>query len=324
MDVRQERQARQAQVRGDADPVRQWRVHLGAHKTATTHLQETLSAARIGLAERGVDFVPTLQVLRRQRFAEALGQRRPIARVPILGPVHMRDAIEATVAPVRAGPDVVVVSEENILGVPRHILTRSFYPEASQRIGRLASLGLEADLRLFLSIRSQDRLLPSAYAEMLKYGLPPAGGFEDIRARLLAEPPSWFDLVARIRAAAPDVPLRVWRQEDYRANARAVMETLCGRPLGPLPDLPDPARTRSPSAAAIAAAEALPPELAHGERLARVREIYAVVAPSDARFQPFDAGERRRLRAAYAADLERIARVFPDVMMAFDSRELAA
>jgi hypothetical protein len=307
-----------------AHPVRQWRIHIGAHKTATTHLQETLAAVRGGLAVRGVDFVPTLSVLRAQRFAEALGQRRPLARLPILGPAHMCDAIEATLTPVRIGPEVVVLSEENALGLPRHVLTRGFYPEAAQRIGRLASLGLRAELRLFLSIRSPDRLLPSAYAEALKFAPPPPGGFAAIRERLLAAPPSWFDLVARLRAAAPEVPLRVWRQEDYRANDKAIMEILCGRPLGPLPDLPDPARTRSPSAAAITGAEALPADLSADERLARVREIYAVVEPGGARFQPFDAAERKRLRAGYEADLERISRLFPDVLMAFAPQELAA
>ena len=134
----------------------------------------------------------------------------------------MRDAIEATVEPVRIGPDVVVLSEENVIGHPRDILATPFYPQAAQRVGRLASLGLEADLRLFLSIRSYDRLLPSAYAEALKHAGPPPGGFAAVRARLLAEPPSWFDLVSRIRVAAPNVPLRIWRQDRTAATAIAL------------------------------------------------------------------------------------------------------
>jgi hypothetical protein len=305
-------------------PVRQWRIHVGAHKTATTHLQETLTLVRDRLAAGGIDFVPTRPLMRKQHFAEVLFQRRPIARLPIFGPAHMRDAIETRVEPMRIGPDVVVLSEENILGLPRHILATPFYPQVDQRIGRLASLGFRADLRLFLSIRSYDTLVPSAYAEALKHDPPPPGGFAAVRARCLAAPPSWFDLVARLRAAAPGIPLLIWRQEDYRANDRAIMEVLCGRPLGPLPSIPDPVRTRSPSAAAIVAAEALPTTLSYEERLARVREIYATVEPGQARFQPFDEAERRGLRARYDADLERIARVFPDMLMVFDSRELAA
>jgi hypothetical protein len=143
-------------------------------------------------------------------------------------------------------------------------------------------------------------------------------------AALLARASGWFDLVSRIRAAAPGIPLRIWRQEDYRGNARAIMEAVCGRALGPLPEISDPAWTRSPSAGAVAAAEALPRDLPQPERLARVRAIFAAAEPGADPFRPFGAAERQRLRARYEADLERIARVHPGVLMRFEPRELVA
>jgi hypothetical protein len=304
-------------------PVRQWRIHVGAHKTATTHLQETLTRVRDGLAARGVDFIPN-PLVREHGLARRLWERRPIARLPFVGPAHMRDAIEATVEPLRRGPGVVVLSEENILGRPEHIFAEPFYPQAGQTLGRLASLAGRADLVLFLSVRGYDSFLPSAYAERLKHSPPPAGGFEGMRARLVARPPSWHDLVQRIRAAAPTARLRIWRQEDYRANDAAIMETVCGCPLPPLPEISDPTWTRSPSASAIAAAERVPADLGYEERLARIRDLYAGSEPDGDRFRPVSAGERQRLRDAYAADLERIARDLPDAIMTFGPRELAA
>jgi hypothetical protein len=304
-------------------PVRQWRIHLGAHKTATTHLQETLTAVRSELAARGIDFIPN-QLVRRQKLARTLWRSRPVARLPIVGPARMREAIETTVAPLRLGPATVVLSEENIVGVPEQILTVPFYPQAALSVARLASLGPKADLVFFLSIRSYDTLLPSAYAEALKHAPAPAGGFARIKARLLAAPPSWYDLVARLRAAAPGVPLRIWRQEDYRANAREIMETVCGCELGPLPELSDPSWTRSPSATAIAEVERLPAALPREDWVARVRAIYAAAAPGEDRFRPFDQAEQRRLRADYEADLARIAQAFPDMLMRFPPKELAA
>jgi hypothetical protein len=304
-------------------PVRQWRIHLGAHKTATTHFQETLTAVRSDLVERGVDFIPN-QLVRRRKLAQTLWQRRPIARLPIVGTAHMRDAIEAAVAPLRIGPEVVVLSEENIVGVPEHILAVPFYPQVAVNVARLASLASRAEVMFFLSIRGYDTLLPSAYVETLKHAPPPPGGFEGARARLIAEPPSWFDLVSRIRAAAPEIPLRIWRQEDYRANAREIMEAVCGCALGPLPEISDPTWTRSPSASAIAAAEALPADLPRPEWQARVREIFAAAEPGADRFRPFGPAERQRLRADYEADLDRIAQVYPEVMMRFAPKELAA
>lgn len=304
-------------------PVRQWRIHVGAHKTATTHLQETLTLVRDSLAARGVDFIPN-PLVRETGLALRLWERRPLARLPFVGPAHMRDAIGATVEPLRLGPDVVVLSEENVLGRPQQIFSEPFYPQVGQTIGRLASLAGRAELVLFLSIRSYDTFLPSAYAEHLKHSAPPPGGFEAMRERLVARPPSWADLVRRIRAAAPTARLRIWRQEDYRANDAAIMAEVCGCPLPPLPEISDPTWTRSPSATAIAAAERVPADLPYDARLARVRGLYAEAEPEGDRFRPFSASERQRLRAAYAGDLERIARDHPDAIMAFDPHELAA
>jgi hypothetical protein len=302
-------------------PVRRWRIHIGAHKTATTHLQETLTALRPALAAQGVDYIPN-SLVRGRKLAPNLWRRRPITRLPIIGPARMREALEAVLEPLRLGPSTVAISEENILGVPHQLLATPIYGHAALHVARLASLGQRAEIEIFLSIRSYDMLLPSAYAESLKHAPPGVGGFEALRARLLAAPPSWFDLVSRIRAAAPEVPLRIWRQEDYRANAHAIMQAFCGCEIGVLPEISDPTWTRSPSAEGIAAAEALPHTLTRAERDARVRAIFA--SPSGERYQPFTPEERRHLRAAYDADLERIAASFPDLLMRFAPRELAA
>lgn len=304
-------------------PVRSWRIHIGAHKTATTHLQETLTLMRPDLVARGIDYLPN-PLLRAQKLSWTLWRRRPIARLPLIGPAHMRDAIESTLDPLRLGPEIVALSEENILGVPHQILEPTFYPQADQSLARLSSLGLRAEMELFLSIRSYDALLPSAYVESLKHGTAPKGGFASVKERLLAVPPSWYDLVTRIRAAVPGVPLRIWRQEDYRANAPAIMEAFCGCPLGQLPEVSDPTWTRSPSATAVAEAERLPADLSRLDRLARVQEIFGASEPDGDRFSPFSEVERRQLRARYDADLGRIAAAWPDAMMYFPGKAAAA
>ena len=161
-------------------------------------------------------------------------------------------------------------------------------------------------MTLFLSIRSFDTQLPSAYVQELRYMPPIAGGFDNVKRRVLKRPPSWFELVRRIRAAAPGIPLRVWRQEDYRAEHR-------GDPRGADRDSAssgrcrrsaDPAWTKSPSLEAIRAVEALP-AMPEPERRERARAIFGADAGEGPRFQPFDrrgargpaGGLRRRPRA---------------------------
>ena len=208
--------------------------------------------------------------------------------------------------------------------MPEHILAVPFYPQVEPDVGRLASLGGRADLRALPvdpQLRHADALGLCRGAEACAAAAGRLRG--GARRGCLAAPPSWFDLVARHPRRGARAAARIWRQEDYRANARAIMEALCGCPLGPLPEIADPTWTRSPSAAAIAAAEALPPDLPRAERLARVREIFAAAEPGEDRFRPFAPAERRGcapLRGRPRAHR----RVYPDMLMRFEPRELAA
>jgi hypothetical protein len=297
-------------------PITSWRIHIGAHKTATTHLQETLAAMRPELVARGVDFIP-LADLRRAGFAKAFGRRRAWNRVPPLRGPMVRRMAGRYLDPLRAGPATLVLSEEKLIGGSQLIFADPIYPGMHRIIRLLATLGRQADLTLFLAIRSFDTQLPSAYVQELRYMPPIGGGFDNIKRRVLRHPPSWFELVRRIRAAAPGVPLRVWRQEDYRGNTAAILGALTG--IGALPALPevaDPAWTKSPGLEAIRAVEALPP-MPETERRERARAIFAAAGGEGGRFRPFEPEERAMLQAGYAADLERIAALDPKILLRF-------
>ncbi len=296
-------------------PIQTWRIHLGADKTATTHVQEILALMRPQLAARGIDFLPN-DLVRKSGLAKALGARRASTRLPLVRGRVVRGLMARHLDPLRAGPGAIVLSEEKFLGGSQHVFADPLYPQAGRIARLLASLAGRAEVVFFLSIRSFEQQLPSAYVQELKFLPPLEGGFENIKARVLARPPSWFDLVRRIRAAAPEIPLRIWRQEDYRANAGAILAALCGREIGPLPAIEDPPWTKSPDLAAIREAEALPPDMPRDDRRIRALEIFAD-SGAGARFEPFAEEERRRLQAAYAADLERIAALDPGMLMRF-------
>lgn len=298
-------------------PVREWRIHLGAHKTATTHLQETLEAMRSGLSEDGVDFIANRD-LRKQGLARSLlkpGLAQ--AYVPLLRRSAMQRVLAQDLAPLRSGAPTVVLSEENLLGSVRRVFSGAIYPRAEISVAMLANLAREAQLTFFLSIRSFDKFLPSAYAEALKWGPPPEGGFDGVRRAAAASRPSWFGFFERLRIAADGVPIRIWRQEDYRDHKTEILGAVCGCAIHTLPELPDPVWTSSPSAQAIARAEALPDTLAGRARWRAVKAAYATTAPDQPPFAPFSRTEQDTLHAAYETDLERIERRAPGSLMQF-------
>jgi hypothetical protein len=300
-------------------PVTTWRIHIGAHKTATTHVQEILALMRPQLVARGVDFVPN-HIVRQSGLAKALFARRLATRLPGLRGRTVAALMAEYLDPLRdpAAPAAMVLSEEKLLGGSRQVFSDPAYPQIERIIPMLASLGARAagraEVTLFLSIRSLDGQMPSAYVQELKFAPPIEGGFSNVKARVLARPPSWLELVRRIRAAAPAVPLRVWRQEDYRREPLAILTALCGRDPGPLPAMEDPYWTKSPDLAAIRAAEALPADMPRAARRAEVLEIFRASGDGE-RFDPFTAAEKALLRAAYARDLERIAAMDPGILI---------
>ncbi len=301
-------------------PVRKWRVHLGAHKTASSHIQEVLLLLRESQLERGVDVLPHRPV-RESGLASALVARRSqlVARLPLprLRALETRRIVDRYVAPLRRGPDTVVLSEEKLLGDTQHIFSEPPYPAIEKVVPLLAALGRAADLTLFFTVRAFDRHLPSAYAQELRFRPPGPGGFEAIRKRVIARPPSWYEMVRRIRACAPGVPLRVWRYEDYRDNARTILSLLCGNDVGPIPKVEDPFWTASPGIEAIREAEQLSTDLGPAERRLRVLDIWKNADPRSPRFLPFAPDEVAMLRAAYERDLERIHALDPSILVRF-------
>ncbi|MGM0583461.1 MAG: hypothetical protein ACQEUZ_02255 [Pseudomonadota bacterium] len=290
-------------------PIREWRIHVGAHKTATTHFQDALAARREALRALGVDFLPRDAVRGARPLPSAASRRFRLEWPPRRDPGR-------TLARLRSGPDRIALSEENILGVSGDLLSWPFYPRLARRLRPFDSLADGAELTLFLSVRGFEGLLPSAYAQALRTR-PVPGGFGPIAAAALDSPPSWLELVRRIAAAAPRARLRVWRFEDYLTREQEILSRFCGVAAPPADRLPPPDFTRTPSARAVARIEALSPLLPRALHKIAARRIIASDG-SDEKFSPFSPSQRSLLREACEEDLARLQRELPGVLMTVD------
>ena len=271
--------------------LREWRVHIGAHKTATTHFQRLLAEAGPLVRDSGgaVLLEDTLRGPARsaKRGRSGLRGLRHRLRLRFRTPARIRAA---------AGDSrFVVASEEDILGYVPDLLQKDFYPDL-RGIDLVRRTARGARLDLFVSIRSYDTLLTSALFEMLK-AIPDARAhWEAGVARLLAECSGWPGLMARIGQRAPEARLHFWCMESYTRDPGAVLRQFTGVDMPDLPPSPPPSRTRAPALSALDEVAALDPSLAGAERIERVRAIYkrhpagpedppavsALLAPADA------------------------------------------
>jgi hypothetical protein len=271
---------------------RRWRLHLGAHKTATTHIQRACAALDLDAGLLANDEATPLRIpdmrLRAlpARLSPALRRREVLGRLSAMGRLrgHM------------------ILSNEDWIGHGEAGLEPGLYPRAGARVRSLVrGLARDGELEVFLSVRSPDTFLPSVYAQVLRFHPYPTD-FAPIRERALARPPDWAGLVGRILRAAGDVPVRVWPYEAYRSNALSVLRAITGLPIDAVPEIEDPPETRTPSAEAVRRAEALSHVTAYAERIPAVARLYAETPGP--KFMPFSEDESAALRDAYAAQLQ--------------------
>jgi hypothetical protein len=175
--------------------------HIGANCTEGDRLLKSLLKNADSFAEQGIK-VPgpsKYRRLLRETIQNLAGRNpEPDTRDILLDAILDDESAER-----------LVFSNADFICVPHRIFEGgSFYGLAEFKVASLARLFPEDELELFLALRNPATFIPAAYAlsnapspEAFLKGVDPAG----VR---------WSDLVARLRAAVPGVPLTVWCNED--------------------------------------------------------------------------------------------------------------
>ena len=288
-------------------------VHIGLHRTATTNLQNTLALVRDELREHGIDY-PTLEMLRKNRLVDRYFKQRK-GLTAFLPDAYYRWKFLHNLNKTLTGLPTLVFSEEQWVGEVRDILHQPCYPNLSDRIARLMRFIGKKDVTLFLSLREYSSIYSSAYSQSLrqaeKYTKKDLPG---LFRNAAVSPPSWVDLVRRVKAAAPGVPLRIWTFEDYIRNPKPILETYTGVALPSWPKLDAPESTRGLSLETIHEILEIPNDLSKKERYAIILKIIAKDRGTT-KFDPFTTDEKLTLKNQYAADLETIERESPGIFI---------
>ena len=184
--------------------------HIGAHKTATSHLQRSLREASDCLADAGVRYYgPTYFRLPGRSIQRLFGL------VP-LKETDQRRSPQDQLALMRKDGHRLVLSEENYTGVlnsPRRREVKMRYPYAAHRMNALAQAMDIEGLEVFLGIRHPARYLNSAYGQQLLGGRLMT--FERYRKINPLSSVNWLSLAKRLNRAKGIKRLTVWRYEDY-------------------------------------------------------------------------------------------------------------
>jgi hypothetical protein len=210
------------------------RLHLGAHKTATTHVQQTLFQNCAKLAEAGVHYIELNRL--REIFT------RPFFRVfrGSAGPPHpssvqmlrtaIRNELERAEAERNRQFHTLVISDENIMGdIPLLARTGRLYGDRSKRLRLVKAIFRGCPITVALTIRNYNDLYPSLYGQLIKQGQSVSYG--DFLQKLDFENNSWHAIVADLSHIFGRDRIRLFRYEDYPGNMEVLIESIVGRRL---------------------------------------------------------------------------------------------
>ncbi|SMX39735.1 hypothetical protein [Octadecabacter ascidiaceicola] len=202
-------------------------LHIGAHKTASTHLQKVLKHNRKLLIDEGfAAYGPWYLRLKGRSLHSMFGLKGSGSAIP-------RRNAQDQLAFLAKGASRLVFSEENFVGVlrgPEGRVSFPLYSTASEKIEEFVEAVAPVKVELFLAVRNPAAFMASAYSQTLFGGA--YIGPRTFRARNDWRQVDWADYVIRLRAIPGVGEIYVWRQEDYDATLRLIMRKMLRWKMG--------------------------------------------------------------------------------------------
>lgn len=289
-------------------------LHGGFHKTATTYLQRLLEDNEDRLGAQSIYVVPHLKLRKHITFPSQLDAYKAlkIHRRTRFSEEELQGFQDAFFKePLAARPARMILSDENLPGLPAHCVTtgklyehrRAFFKAFARRMPLPIS-------DAFFAVRNYADFFASSYVEYLRAATTTTRGHMDtpevMRRRLFAGLPNWGHVFDDFEAAFPGVRIHIWRFEDFRALTPRILAALCGDGIDVTNLAPPKDRNARPSASARAVEElVLMSELegaaAMAEHAKTVQDMYPQSDDYE-RFDPWTPQERAHLTALYDRD----------------------
>ena len=195
-------------------------IYVGPHKTASRHMASILSNNAHLLEAQGTLFYASTRTALRHINS---------ALKAIAGGGDKAEAIGLLMHSLTRGEDIkkLLLVNPNIVGSVTHPFGKElFYPRTTGLIHQLQTLFGDNQMQLFSSTRNPASFLPSCYAQSLLSAS--FGSYTDFLKDMNPSSLRWSAFLQRLRGKRMDIPLTVWRYEDYPLIWRDVAQAFSG------------------------------------------------------------------------------------------------
>lgn len=276
-------------------------LHLGAHKTASTHLARTLMHNNSMLKQYGI-YSPKKIEIRASitNYANPSKKRADVTD----------EERDLRIAKAGHGQARIIVPDENIIGAPRNVFEKGiFYPAGARRLRRLLRYLTGYQVELFLTIRDPATFIPSCYCETVRN----RGyiDFDQYMGNCNMEDVIWSNFIERLLSIVPQkTTLSVWCYEDYLHKADDIIKIIAGLPGSNDANFDKISEVVRPGLSQRALDEIKAQDEMHGLVVPKKeREMIHKAFPKSPTFpgpQIFDDVTRNRLSRQYVEDVERL------------------
>ncbi len=273
-------------------------IHAGAHKTATTHLQNRLLENENLFAKGGCSYLGPEKI--REEFGtlwKALGRK------------EKNQQQKRKLADLAAGQPRLLISEENIIGGFKDLMNgpnrEMIYPKAIERLTRLAQLVAPNPLHIAMAVREPCSYYVSVYNQLLMSGRFQT--WERFSKGLDPTAVKWSDILRPMTKIPGVAQVSIWRYEDYHRVFPQVLDALLGQPRPEIPSLLEKPMHIGLSEQAVNACCTWH-AAGYGGRLGAVAREDFPISDVYPKFAPWPEALVRESQAAYGQDIDALGR----------------
>jgi len=172
------------------------KLYLGAHKTASTYIQNLLFVNRVFLEEKGFSiFIPkTLRKLYLPQFFEYCKEGK-VSK-------NLYDILLNS-------KENIIISDENLIGIPEDFIrVKGMYPYAVERLKCFKKLYKDFDIKFYFSIRNYFEFYNSIYSEIIRNS--EFLTIKEFKERLWWKDNSWVKLIEEISQIIGKENIFIW------------------------------------------------------------------------------------------------------------------
>lgn len=279
-------------------------LHLGAHKTASTYIQQKLRHNRQVLIRNNILFLGPKII-------------KPTLRLAIVSDTHIDHRVDTSIyRNIFSGKspfpvERLILSDENILGFIRYLYEEGeIYPRLRKRMQLIKSFFLnysKVPIKIFFCIRNYNTFIPSSYCEFIWHN--PFIPFSEFISKVnINTDISWLSIVGDLEAVFGAENITLWKYEDFREKENQIFSAFCGVENIALNNLQKADVRTSVSSAVVKVLDSMH-NMAKPEDIRKLVPILQKIFPKGneyKEFSPFTKKENNSLDKRYQEDCKKL------------------